>query len=48
MFKKSDNSGDKTPKQENKDDVAKTADATSEPAPAAEKTAASANDDKKS
>ncbi|WP_165793588.1 hypothetical protein [Hyphococcus luteus] len=48
MFKKSDNQGDKTPKQEKKDHVAKAEPAASQPAPTAEKTAAPANEAKKS
>jgi len=48
MFKKSDNKGDKTPKQENKDHSAKAEATADQPAPTADKTAAPANEDKKS
>jgi len=48
MFKKSNNPGDKTPKQENKEHAAKTETPADQPAPKAEKTAAPANEDKKS
>ncbi|WP_165793717.1 hypothetical protein [Hyphococcus luteus] len=48
MFKKSDNQGDKTPKQENKDHVSKTAETAGQSAPKAEKSAAPACEDKKS
>ena len=46
MFKKSDNQGDKTPKQDNKDHVSKTAETVDQSAPKAENTAAPAGDAK--